>query len=86
MLLPIISQIFWLGTIIESNKWRRYPNISRDLRVVHNKVNHSINFVNQIDITHTQNTKSCWSKQKLKNKKIKGISRDKLLEYLIEFM
>jgi len=85
-LLPIINEVCRPGTVIHSDKWAAYRNITRELGLEHRTVNHSLNFVNPEDGTHTQAIESYWAKQKLRIKSMKGIQREKLPEYLIEFM
>lgn len=85
-LLPIIERICRPGTIIASDQWRGYLNITRELGLEHRTVNHSLNFVNPVDGTHTQNIESYWGKQKLRIKSMKGVMGEKLDEYLLEFM
>jgi len=48
-------------------------NITRELGLEHRTVNHSLNFVNPADGTHTQNIESYWAKQKLRIKSMKGV-------------
>ena len=87
-LLPIIRDVCKPGTIIHSDSWAAYSSIKRDLGFTHQQVNHSdVNhrFVAP-DGTHTQAIESYWSKRKLRVKKMKGIRRNMLCEYLHEFM
>jgi len=85
-LLPIINEVCRPGTVVHSDKWAAYRNITRELWLEHRTVNHSLNFVNPVDGTHTQAIESYWAKQKLRIKKMNGIQREKLPEYLVEFM
>ncbi|KAI4293546.1 hypothetical protein PAPHI01_2820, partial [Pancytospora philotis] len=48
--------------------------------------NHSLNFVNPVDGTHTQTIESYWAKQKDRIREMKGLQREKLADFLIEFM
>lgn len=47
------------GSIIQSDQWRGYNNINEYF--THNTVNHSLNFVNPLDGTHTNTIEGCWS-------------------------
>lgn len=85
-LIPIISRVCRPGTRIISDEWKGYLNINRVLGFQHDTVNHSVNFVNPINHAHTQNIESYWAKQKLRIKKMKGLKKDLIQEYLNEFM
>ncbi|KAI4293486.1 hypothetical protein PAPHI01_2760, partial [Pancytospora philotis] len=85
-LLPIIADICRPGTTVTSDMWRAYRNLSRKLGLEHRTVNHSLNFVNPEDGTHTQTIESYWAKQKDRIREMKGLQRVKLAEYLVEFM
>ncbi|KAI4293306.1 hypothetical protein PAPHI01_2580 [Pancytospora philotis] len=63
-LLTIIADICRPGTTVASDMWRAYRNLSRKLGMQHRTVNHSLNFVNPVDGTHTQTIESYWAKQK----------------------
>ena len=54
--------------------------------MVHNTVNHSLNFVDPVSGTHTQNVESYWSRAKQKIKRMKGCHAEQLPSYLDEFM
>lgn len=84
-LLPIIENICLPGTIIHSDQWAAYREIS-DLGFKHDTVNHSENFINPSNGVHTQHIESYWNKQKLKIKAMKGIKKEKLQSYLDEYM
>ena len=53
---------------------------------IHRMVNHSENFLNPQDGTHTQDIQSLWSKFKKQIKNTKGIAGDKLESLLSELM
>jgi len=91
--MPIIRQSIRPGTHIMSDEWRAYLfGIPRMLNVfnqplyMHTVVNHSQNFVNPADGTHTQNVESLWCKAKARNKRHWGTARTLLDSYLCEFM
>lgn len=85
-LLPIIQQVCLPGTIIWSDEWRGYYNITRNLNFVHATVNHRRNFVDRETGTNTQAIESYWAKQKKRIKEKKGIKKEKLELYLKEWM
>lgn len=85
-LYPIIESVVLPGTIIWSDSWAAYRNISSRLRFEHGMVNHSLNFVDSQTGIHTQNIESYWNKQKMRIKKMMGIQKDKLQLYLNEWM
>ena len=61
-LLPIIQAHTAPESIIHSDEWAAYRQVS-DLPTVaaHNTVSHSLNFVDPVSGTHTQNVESYWS-------------------------
>ena len=75
-LLPIIQRVVKPGTIIHSDQWKAYHNISSRLQLSH-------------DIAtgiHTQAIESYWAKAKQKFKEMKGVSSHLLPSYLDERM
>ena len=86
-LLPIIQQHVRPGTIIHSDEWAAYNNVQHLPPVAqHSTVNHSIQFVNPVTGTHTQNIESYWNRVKTKFKRMKGVHEAMLTSYLDEFM
>lgn len=86
-LLPIIQQNVAPGTIVWSDEWAAYSNVSSLPNVSqHDTVNHSIEFVNPTTGVHTQNVESYWNRQKTKLKRMKGVVFDEISSYLDEFM
>ena len=85
-LLPIIQAHVAPGTVIHSDKWRAYrraanlPNVA-----AHCTVNHSVEFVNSVTGTHTQNVESYWNQAKIKLKQMRGCHEPELTGYLDEF-
>ncbi|OQS53353.1 hypothetical protein EHP00_2075, partial [Ecytonucleospora hepatopenaei] len=67
------------GTTVLTDKWSSYMSFFSNQDIYcHNFVNHSTNFVDPIDGTHTQTIESLWSAfKKLKRKH--GYSRQNLL-------
>ena len=69
-----IRRICLPGTIIYSDKWAAYRDIT-GLGFQHYTVNRSLNFVNSDYDVHTQHIKSYWNKNKNYIKKIKVLKR-----------
>jgi transposase-like protein len=84
-LLPIIERICLPGTIVVSDGWAAYPGI-QERGYEFRSVNHRENFVDPMSGTHTQHVESYWNKQKLRIKRMKGMKKDHLEDYLCEFM
>ena len=86
-LLPIIQAHTQAGTTIHSDQWAAYRNV-RTLPGIasHQTVNHSLEFVNPVTGTHTQNIESYWNRVKGKLKRMKGCHAHQLPSYLDEFM
>ena len=69
-LLPIIQAHTAPNTIIHSDDWRAYSQVSTLPTVAsHSVVNHSLHFVDPTTGTHTQNVESYWSRAKVKLKR-----------------
>ncbi|KAG0438190.1 hypothetical protein DMUE_3240 [Dictyocoela muelleri] len=85
-LLPIIRRVCRPGTIIHSDMWAGYRELSNQTGLDHFTVYHKLNFVNPGTGVHTQHIESFWNVQKLKIKKMKGVRSAKIGEYLNEFM
>ena len=86
-LLPIIQAHTQPGTIIHSDQWRAYNQVNTLPNVAsHSTVNHSIEFVDPVTGTHTQNVESYWNRVKIRFKKMKGCHESQLPSYLDEFM
>ena len=85
-LLPIIKRVARPGSVIHSDQWRAYTNITRDIGLAHHTVNHSLNFVDPVTGVHTQTIESYWNRQKSKIKTMRGCRRNFLNSYLQEFM
>ena len=86
-LLPIIQQHLQRGTVIHSDQWSSYSQVSTLPNNVqqHEMVNHSVEFVSPTGI-HTQNFKSFWNRVKTKIKGMKGCHKHQLASYLDEYM
>ena len=86
-LLPIIRAHTAPGTIIHSDQWRAYNNVSSLPAVTaHGVVNHSLHFVDPVTGVHTQTVESYWNRDKTKLKRMKGCDGNQLPSYLDEFM
>lgn len=85
-LLPIIREVCKPGTIVHSDEWRAYSRIHDELGFEHYTVNHSLTFINHNNGVHTQAIESYWNKQKRRIKKMNGVRRDKLKDYIKEWM
>ena len=83
-LLPIINRVARRGSIIHSDEWRAYRNISEDFN--HQTVNHTLHFVDPETGVHTQHVESYWNKHKYRIKSMRGCQRHLLQGYLNEFM
>ena len=85
-LLPIIQQHVQRGTVIHSDQWSSYSQVSTLPNVQqHETVNHSMEFVSPTGI-HTQNIESYWNRVKTKIKRMKGCHEHQLASYLDEYM
>ena len=84
-LLYTIQRICLPGTIIYSDKWAAYRDIT-GLGFQYYTVNHSLNFVNPDNGVHTQHIESYWNKNKIYIKKMKGAKKEDLNSYLDEYM
>lgn len=84
-LLPLISSVCLSGTVIYSDEWAAYRNIQSRLGFNHLTVNHSENFVNPADQTHTQHVEAFWSRIKKQIKYMGGVRRDNMQGWLDDF-
>jgi len=75
-------------SIIASDSYSSYSKIYRlhDENIEHKMVNHSLNFVYPVTITHTNKIESLWNKGKIKFKDLRGCNRLYNQSYLDEFM
>lgn len=84
-LMPIISRVVRPKSTIYSDEWAGYKRLSQ-LGYVHKTVNHSKHFVDPESGVHTQNIESQWNVLKTRIKRMKGVRRVDLPQYLKEFM
>ena len=86
-LLPIIQAHTLPGTVIHSDQWRAYSQVSSLPNVAsHSTVNHSLEFVDPVTGVHTQHVESYWNRCKIRFKAMKGCHESQLPSYLDEFM
>ncbi|KAF9744318.1 hypothetical protein NGRA_3576 [Nosema granulosis] len=85
-LLPIVQEVCLPGTIIHSDMWAGYRELSERTGFDHGTVNHRFNFVDPITGVHTQHVESFWNAHKEKIKAMKGVRACQLQSHLDEFM
>ena len=86
-LLPIIQAHTLPSTVIHSDQWRAYSQVSSLPTVAsHSTVNHSLEFVDPVTGVHTQHVESYWNRCKTRFKTMKGCHESQLPSYLDEFM
>lgn len=83
-LMPIIYNTVLPGSIIYSDEWPAYNSINVNYQ--HSTVCHKFNFVNPETGVHTQNIESYWNKQKNRIKKMLGVKKTCLSDYLSLFV
>ena len=81
--LPIIKSVCLPGTIIHTDQWRSYKDLGKTFE--HQTVNHKVNFINPITGAHTQNVESYNNKLKYRIKEMRGIKKELIDDYLLEF-
>ncbi len=65
--------------------WRGYTNLD-NIGYSHKTVNHSENFVNPNDGTHTQNIERFWKGLKDKKRKYQGIPKSEVESHVFEYL
>ncbi len=85
-LISIINRLCRPGTIIYSDMWKSYYELSRSLRYDYGAVDHFRNFVDSISSVHTQAIESAWNRIKYRFKQLKGVCREHLKGYLDKFI
>ena len=85
-LIPLILNNVLDGTIIHSDQWSAYRQLSNNDTITYQTINHSKNCVDPITKVHTQAIESYWAKTKYQFKIMKGVRYDKLPGYLDERM
>lgn len=84
-LMEVISRHVASGSIVYTDLWRGYSDLSEILDVQHQTVNHSHHFVNPDDGTHTNTIEGTWNGMKLKIASRKRC-RDGIEDHLFEFI
>jgi hypothetical protein len=82
---PIIQQYVLPGTMIWSDEWPSYRNLSA-LGYVHHTVNHSQNFICPITCVHTNHIEGMWMRAKKKLRRMHGTSEELFDSYLEEWL
>ncbi|KAI6653003.1 hypothetical protein LOD99_4080 [Oopsacas minuta] len=82
-LLPIIQRYVLPGTTIHSDEWAAY-NVVPAVGYDHHTVNHSENFVDPIDGTHTQGIENAWGVVKKRQRRGQTTNPELLESHLIE--
>ena len=60
-LLLLIAQYICPGSIVYSDEWSTYNQLSATTGLAHQTVNHSLHFVDPISGAHTQGVEAMWS-------------------------
>jgi len=84
-LLEVISRHVAAGSIVHTDLWRGYTNLTQNINVQHRTVNHSQNFINPEDGTHTNTIEGTWNGIKMKVPSRKRC-REGMDEHLLEFI
>ena len=84
-LLEILYQNVRPGSRIISDCWSSYANITRDLGMEHQSVNHSNHFVDPVTRTHTNTIEGTWHGLKI-GIPLRERSDEKIDDYLFEFI
>jgi hypothetical protein len=84
-LLEVLCQHVHPGSRIISDCWGSYANITRDLGMEHQSVNHASHFVDPATGAHTNTIEGTWRGLKV-GIPLRERSGEKLEEYLLEFM
>lgn len=85
ILIPIIQSHVRPQSIIYSDEWSAYANLS-DYDYIHGTVCHKYHFKNPETGVHTQYVESYWNRQKNRIKAMLGVKKEVLSTYLDEFM
>ena len=78
-LLPLIAQYIRPGSIVYSDEWSSYNQLSASTGLRHLTVNHSLHFVDPNTGAHTQGVEAMWSS-------CKRMLREDVLEALQPFL
>ena len=82
-LLPLIAQYIRPGSIVYSNEWSSYNQLSATTGLT---VSHSLHFVDPISGAHTQGVEAMWSSCKRMLREERTMHSKLFVTYLPEFM
>lgn len=82
-LLAVIERHVLPGSIVHTDCWKGYDQLARLFDLDHHRVNHSKEYVNKIDGTHTNTIEAKWGALKRKIS-IRGRVKDRLQSHLFE--
>lgn len=83
-LLALIKKWIHPGSTIHSDCWKSYDCLAEE-GYLHHTVNHSENFINPVDGTHTNNIERVWRDIRFTIPRF-GVSKDHFPGYLAEFL
>jgi transposase len=86
IILPIIKNHVRPGSIIYTDEAKVYQSLKNNVNYEHKSIVHKYNFVDYENLVHTQNIESYNNKIKLRIKKMKGIKKSAIEDFLNEFM
>ena len=81
----VIKDYIQPHTIIHTDMWKGYTNIKKN-GYIHKTVNHSKNFINPVDGTHTQNIERFWRGLKDVRKRYQGIPSTQIESHIYEYL
>jgi hypothetical protein len=81
----VISRHVYPGSIVHSDLWRGYSQLSRNFDYSHLTVNHSVNFVDPQTCVHTNTIEGTWAGIKLGIPQ-RNRTRGEIGEHLFEFI
>ena len=82
---PLIEDCIVAGSIVHSDQAPMYHNLN-DIGYIHYTVNHSENFKNPVDGTHTNTIEGYWGNAKSKMKAMHGVNASQINVHLDELM
>lgn len=85
-LVPIIMRNILPGTTIWSDEWRAYGNLGNIANYQHQRVNHSLHYVDPVTGVHTNNIEARWNACKLTFRRKCGVLRRHYPSHLDEYM
>lgn len=85
-LLPIIFNVVREGSIIHTDEWASYRQLTNSIQYEHRTVSHKYHFVDPETGVHIQNAESFNNKLKLAIKKARGVREDRRQGFLDLFL